>query len=179
MAHKEQIDFCKGIKFKNPLHFKNKKVLDVGSQDINGSNRYLFTDCEYTGLDIAEGNNVDVVSFVHEYKPDCKYDTIISTEVFEHDYYFEKSFLNIIDLLNSGGIFLFTAAGPKRAEHGTLRTTPSDSPFTCLIEGQENYYRNITKTWVNSIIKLDDVFSKHHMQYGRQDKDIYFYGIKK
>ena len=28
-------------------YFINKKVLDVGSGDINGNNRFLFENCEY------------------------------------------------------------------------------------------------------------------------------------
>ena len=39
--------------------FKNKKVLDIGSLDINGSNRFLFEDCNYLGIDVGEGKNVD------------------------------------------------------------------------------------------------------------------------
>jgi hypothetical protein len=49
-------------------YFIDKCVLDVGSLDINGNNRYLFDNCEYTGLDIGEGPNVDIVMPIHEYK---------------------------------------------------------------------------------------------------------------
>lgn len=47
MAHQAQIDFCTKIKNKIPQFFSNLKVLDVGSLDINGNNRYLFDNCEY------------------------------------------------------------------------------------------------------------------------------------
>ena len=63
----------------------NKLVLDIGSLDINGNNQYLFEDCQYTGIDVGVGKNVDIVSKAHELKmPSGTYDTIISTECFEH-----------------------------------------------------------------------------------------------
>ena len=42
MAHPEQRAFCINIKNKYPDRFKNTRVLDVGCQDINGNNRFLF-----------------------------------------------------------------------------------------------------------------------------------------
>jgi hypothetical protein len=73
----------------HPEHFKDNKVLDIGSLDINGNNKFLFDNSEYIGLDIAEGNNVDVVCIGHEYDaPDETFDTIISTEALEHDMYY-------------------------------------------------------------------------------------------
>lgn len=41
--HKEQINYCLSIKNKYPELFKGK-ILDCGSLDINGNNRYLFED---------------------------------------------------------------------------------------------------------------------------------------
>jgi SAM-dependent methyltransferase len=37
------------------------RVIDVGSFDVNGSYRELFRGCDYTGVDISEGPNVDLV----------------------------------------------------------------------------------------------------------------------
>ncbi len=39
------------------------RVLDVGSYDVNGSYRHLFDKSKYhyTGLDMEEGPNVDIV----------------------------------------------------------------------------------------------------------------------
>lgn len=179
MAHKEQIDFCETVKEKFPEYFEEKTVLDIGSLDINGSNRDFFNNCEYIGLDLDEGKNVDVVSFAHEYHPEKTFDVVVSTEVFEHDYYFPQTLPHCVELTKAGGLFFFSAAGPKRDEHGTKRTTPSDSPFTSFIEGQENYYENITFEWVHALLNLDEIFSEWDMMYGREDKDIYFWGIKK
>lgn len=45
MAHKTQILWCKKIKKEYPQYFVSKRVLDIGSLDINGNNRGLFEDC--------------------------------------------------------------------------------------------------------------------------------------
>ena len=37
------------------------KVVDVGSRDINGSFKSLFEKCDYLGIDIVPGDNVDLV----------------------------------------------------------------------------------------------------------------------
>jgi hypothetical protein len=52
MAHFEQQRFCKIIVEKFPEYFKGKTVLDIGSVDINGNNRYMLNSCEYIGLDV-------------------------------------------------------------------------------------------------------------------------------
>jgi hypothetical protein len=52
MAHQEQKDFCLSVKEFMPDFFKGVSVLDIGSLDINGNNRYLFENYDYTGIDI-------------------------------------------------------------------------------------------------------------------------------
>ena len=51
--------FVKGIL---PEFFTNKKVLDVGSGDINGNNRFLFDECQYEGNDVIQAPNVTIVA---------------------------------------------------------------------------------------------------------------------
>ena len=92
MAHYEQQQFCTKIRDSFPSYFSKKRVLDIGSLDINGNNRFLLDQCNYIGLDVGEGSNVDVVKVAHLYDaPNEQFDLIISTEVFEHDMYYEES----------------------------------------------------------------------------------------
>jgi SAM-dependent methyltransferase len=181
MAHKEQKVWCESIKEMLPSSFQNKKVLDVGCLDINGNNRYLFQNCEYTGIDVAPGPNVDIVSLGHEYNaPDNTFDTIISTECFEHDMFFPKTFMNIVRMLKPGGLFMFTAGGIGRGEHGTLRTDGGfSSPLTSKIPGWENYYRNVDVNWVKSFCNIEETFTEHQFSYEPTVCDIRFWGIKK
>lgn len=177
MAHPEQQTFCNWVKKQYPEKFKDCEVLDVGSLDINGNNRYLFEgDYEYTGIDVGKGNNVDIVCKGHEFKPGRLYDVIISTECFEHDMYWKETIQNCIDLLTKGGLFLFTCATTGRQEHGTSRTTPQDSPFTH--ELFNDYYMNLTKEDIESIPGFVKNFKEYGFSKNDRTKDLYFYGIK-
>jgi SAM-dependent methyltransferase len=178
MAHKEQKDYCLLIKETFPTFFSNKKVLDCGSLDINGSNRYLFENCEYVGIDIGEGKNVDIVSLIHEFNDDDEsYDTIISTECFEHDMYYKESIKNIVRLLKPGGLFIFTCATTGRPEHGTINTSIKDSP---LLTGEwSEYYKNLTEEDIRDIITIENIFIDFKFSINENHKDLFFYGIKK
>lgn len=178
MAHKEQKEYCIKIKNKFPKYFQNKKVLDCGSLDINGNNRYLFDECEYVGIDVGEGKNVDIVSTIHEYKGnDEEYNFIISTECFEHDMHYRDSLQNIIRMLSPGGMFLFTCATTGRPEHGTKRTSPRDAP---LLEGEwSDYYKNLTEQDIRNVLDIENIFSDFGFEIHHGHKDLMFYGIKK
>lgn len=128
--------FCNKVKAMYPDKFKGD-ILDVGSLDINGSNRYLFSTCNYTGLDICAGKNVDIVTPIHKYNPDKQFDVIISTEMLEHDKYYNTSIKHMIELLKEDGLMLLTMATTGRTEHGTNRCNPEDSPLT------NDYYKNL------------------------------------
>jgi SAM-dependent methyltransferase len=177
MAHQEQQEFFTMVKTILPEHFKNCSVLDVGSLDINGNNRYLFEDYSYIGIDIGKGKNVDIVCKGHEYKSDTLFDVVISSECFEHDMYYKQTILNCINLLKSGGLFLFSCATTGRPEHGTSRTSAWDSPFTW--KEFNDYYKNLTKEDIMEIVNFDDVFEKHYIGTRTSSHDLYFYGIKK
>ena len=183
MAHVEERNFCKLVKQTYPYFFKNKKVLDIGSLDINGNNRFLFKNCEYLGLDVGEGPNVDVVTPGHLYGgEDESFDVIISTEVFEHDMFYEKTIKNIIRMLKPNGIFIFTCGGEGRPEHGTTRQGEFCAPLLQQIsEEWANYYKNLTK---NDIVKIDnfsEVFPDGFFLYNPYPEipsDLYFFGVK-
>ena len=129
MAHPEQQEYLNYVKNYYPFYFKDQKVLDCGSLDVNGNNKYLFENCEYTGLDVGPGPNVDVVSPIHTFNADdYSYDVIISTECFEHDMFYGLSFKNILRMLQPGGLFVFTCATVGRGEHGTINAHNYSSP---------------------------------------------------
>jgi len=180
MAHQEQIDFCTSVKTLYPEHFKGVKVLDIGSLDINGNNRYLFEDCEYTGIDIGPGPNVDQVVSGHLFKSDTQFDVIISTECFEHDKHYAQTLRNAYNLLKQGGLLMFSCAAPGRPEHGTTRTSPKDSPFTT------DYYKNLSEMDIIAAFtfmggnSMEDLFIERNYQTRTEfPQDLYFYGIKR
>ena len=96
MAHPQQFQFVEVIKGAYPSNFYKAKVLEVGSLNINGTIRILFQDCDYLGIDVGEGKDVDYVCQGQDLDdPDETYDTTISCECFEHNPYWKKTFKNM------------------------------------------------------------------------------------
>ena len=178
MAHVNQSRFCKKVKRRLPEYFVEKNILDCGSLDVNGNNRYLFEQCKYIGIDLGPGLNVDVVCPIHSYVSRVLFDTIISTECFEHDMYYNESLNNIVNnLLLPGGMFLFTCASTNRKEHGTRSHNSKSAP---LLTGEwANYYKNLTCTDIKQVLDVDNIFSDYEFTTGRGRRDLYFWGIKK
>lgn len=180
MAHPEQKVFCLQIMSLHPEFFMHRNVLDVGSLDINGNNRYLFTESTYCGIDIGAGPNVDIVTIGHEFAAnDSAYDFIVSTECFEHDMHYAKTLHNIVRMLASGGMFLFTCATTDRPEHGTLRTSPGNAPLLSAHGEWENYYKNLTEVDIREVLDIEMIFSEYRFEVNNQSHDLYFYGIKR
>jgi SAM-dependent methyltransferase len=186
MAHKQHIEFFDTIKNKFPKYFRNTRVLDIGSLDINGCNRFFFVDCNYIGLDLGPGKNVDIISVAHEYMdPDESFDVVISSNCFEHDMYHDKTIRNAIRLLKSGGLLMFVCktilpgGHEKFGEHGTVESDTFSSPFTSNIVGWSSYYKNLSYTNLYNILKPDEVFSRYEFSFNVTANDICFWGIKK
>lgn len=179
MAHERQQEFCAQVKHLYPEFFKNVHVLDVGSLDINGNNKCLFENCTYVGIDVGPGNNVDEVCSGHAYAAaDASFDTIISTECFEHDMHYEQTITNIVRMLKPGGLFVFTCAGPGRAEHGTLRSQVQDAPLLGLMsEEWASYYKNLSAEDILSIPAMRQMNVKTCESHAWND--TYFVGFKK
>jgi SAM-dependent methyltransferase len=162
-------------------YFINKKVLDVGSGDINGNNQFLFDNCNYEGNDVIDTRNVTIVSktkdlpFEHE-----SFDTITSTECFEHDPEYTQSLLKIIEMLKPDGLLFFTCASTGRPEHGTRRTTPNHSYGTIgKIDDMEDYYKNLTINDITDVLDLNSIFAVWDSYYNSKSNDLYFVGIKR
>lgn len=170
MAHGAQVDFCYWVKSMHPDYFYRPTVIDVGSLDINGNNRQFFHEPNYTGIDIVQGKNVDIVGKAHEVLPNLpQADVIISTEMLEHDKFWNYSLDAMWNKLKKGGLLLITAGGDCRHEHGTHNHTPQDSPLT------NDYYRNISNEMFSNVM-TPGLFKEYYLR--QIPCDIQFYGIK-
>lgn len=95
------------------------KIADLGSMAIAGSYRDLFAPYwEYTGLDIAPGDNVDqVLSDPYTWLeiPSDSLDVLVSGQAFEHIAYFWKTMREIARVLKPGGLCCIVApsGGPE------------------------------------------------------------------
>lgn len=179
--HLEAKNFTLFVRKLFPDMFKGITVLDVGSGDINGNNRFLFDlSCKYIGNDVSSGPNVDIVckTSLLPFKNE-EFDTIISTECFEHDPEYDESLKKIYKMLKPGGLFVFTCASTGRGEHGTRRTTPENSfGSRGHVELWEDHYRNLTIADVDKALNLKSSFSIYRSYYDSIRHDLYFWGIK-
>jgi SAM-dependent methyltransferase len=99
-------------------NIENKKILDVGSYDVNGTMKPIFAKGQYIGLDMEEGPNVDIVGVSHEIPFEKnEFDIVISSSCFEHDDMFWISFQEMCRVLKPGG-YMYVQAPSNGPYHG-------------------------------------------------------------
>ena len=177
MAHKEQRDYLDKIKNLYPEQFNSKKVLDIGSLDINGTAKTWFDNCEYIGIDVGPGKGVDIVCEGQNLDhPDNHYDVVVTFECFEHNPYWYETFLNMYRMLKPNGFFILSCATTGRHEHGTQKRSPTKSPLT--IKKGWNYYKNLTELDFREKMDIDIMFNNYKFEVNSKAHDIYFHGFK-
>jgi SAM-dependent methyltransferase len=126
---KKNIDYW----YKEP---KELTVVDVGSYDVNGSYREIFTDWEYIGIDIVEGPNVDkVMRFPYKIPlPPKTADVIISGSCFQYVRNPFKLMKEMAVCLKPSGMAFICAARGER--DGLISLPPElcpegDTEFDC------------------------------------------------
>lgn len=97
------------------------KILDIGSFDKDGNYNYglILNENKWTyhGLDLREGNNIDiVVESPYDWKEveDESYDLVITGQAFEHIEFFWLTLEEIKRVLKPGGLFfiIVPSTGP-------------------------------------------------------------------
>ena len=91
---------------------KKTKVIDIGSQDVNGSLRQVCPEAfDYIGLDFQAAKGVDVVlddpytlPFANE-----SIDMVITSSCFEHSDMFWLVYLEVLRVLKPNGLFYLNA----------------------------------------------------------------------
>ena len=174
--HGQMEDFVARCRSQFPGAFVGVSVLEIGSYDINGSVRKFFaTPTEYVGVDLIPGPGVDLIAAGHTVDLGRQFDVVISTECFEHNPFWQETFVNMAGHARAGGLIIMTCASTGRAEHGTSRSNPADSPGT-IQQGWE-YYKNLTEADFAAVMELK-LFSTHAFEFSSSNGDLYFWGIK-
>jgi SAM-dependent methyltransferase len=109
--HQSSIDKMTYFKDKYLLDRQSEQlvILDLGSQNIGGSYKPIF-DCEnwrYVGVDLAEGENVDVVlqdAYQWNEIQSNSIDVLISGQTLEHVEYFWITIMEIVRVMKPGGL---------------------------------------------------------------------------
>ncbi len=103
-----------------------KNMLDVGSLNISGTILENVPEgCKYTGIDMQEGENVDIVLNGHDLVSHFggpSFDLIVCFDTFEHDREFWKTWDNMKQILLPGGYIVLGVP----ARHCPLHLHPSD-----------------------------------------------------
>lgn len=137
--HPEAFDFLR-----TELHSHRDRpvsVLELGSRDVNGSPRELFSHefRFYWGIDIEDGPGVDEVANAATWSAARAahwFDIVICAEVFEHTHEWPLIVRTAYQSLCSGGLALFTAACEPREAHSAV-------DGALLPEGHDEWYENV------------------------------------
>jgi len=160
--HAQVLSFLTRCKLRWPLLFAVPAVLEAGSYIVNGSPRGLFATPEYVGVDWRPGPGVNEIALLHEYRgrPDAYFDTIVSTEMLEHDPHWQQSVTRLVELLKPGGNLLLTCAGPDRPPH----------ELAC---GPDDYYQGRRANEVLSVLCDAAQWERVHAETHMQPNDTY------
>jgi len=106
-----------------PADVTGKRVLEVGSLDVNGSPRGLLELLEpasYVGVDIRPGPKVDQICGASELVAAFgveSFDVVVSTEMLEHAEDWRGAVSNMKRVLTPGGLLLITTRSPGFPKH--------------------------------------------------------------
>lgn len=92
-------------------------ILEVGSLDVKGSVRFVFSDISssYLGVDILDGPGVDMVINVADLTKHFEkesFDLVVSTEMLEHCFDWRNAIYQILMVLKKDGILILTTRSP-------------------------------------------------------------------
>lgn len=94
---------------------RGRRVLEVGSLDVNGSVRPLIMNCfhpaEYVGVDMQAGKSVDMVCSAEQLVErfgENQFDVVISMEMLEHAREWRACVSNMKRVCRSGGVLVMS-----------------------------------------------------------------------
>jgi hypothetical protein len=170
MSHRQQQEFVASVRTMFPFHFQGRRVLDVGSMDVNGTTRPLFLGGSYLGIDLYPGKGVDRVCPAWEVEGE--FDVVISCECLEHDETWVRTLGAMEARVARGGLLIVTCAGPGRGEHGT-RKHPQKG-MVC----ETDYYKNLAPCDLLCALHMD-LWASYGVTYRGDCNDTYLWALRR
>jgi hypothetical protein len=138
--------------------------LDVGGRNVNGTVRVELPNTKWTGLDLRQGPDVDIVADAAEWRSDERYDIVIATELFEHAERWQDIIKTMWYHLDPAGpgVFISTCASFGRPAH--------DASGNHVVPPGE-WYANVSPDdlrWT-----LDKYFDAVEVEYNAEAHDVY------
>ena len=148
------------------IDFSGEHVLEIGSKNVNGSVRPLFTGVIYHGIDVLEGKDVDDIIDAKDYDGHEQFDCVVTTDALEHCPEPRTIIECAYRSLKSGGMLIVTAASDGRDPHKANGT-----------EGEPiwEWYRNVPPRELSN--DLEEVgFVRSEVRY--IDRDVHAIAYK-
>jgi SAM-dependent methyltransferase len=155
--HTANRKFWRYCQRKYARYFKGQvNVLEVGSQNVNGSVREYFKKAKsrnktYIGVDWRAGPGVDVICLAHNMVFDKKFDVVISCSMLEHDPNWGKSLVSMIQYLKEDGILLLSWGAALNPPH-------------CLETATDNQFHGLPAEYVIDIVQQNGIYI-HEFRY--------------
>jgi SAM-dependent methyltransferase len=117
-VHNSTLDFARRVV--KHEHVAGKKILEVGSYDVNGSIRSLFEELgpkEYIATDARPGPGVDKVADCEHLTSAFKgktWDVVVCTETLEHVFDWRAAAAELAKSVTPGGFLLLTTLTPQQ-----------------------------------------------------------------
>lgn len=115
--HPSAMEGAREFFLKYSREFSEPTIVEIGSQDVNGSLREVAPPSKYVGLDFQSANGVDIVleDAYHFPLEDEFADIVITSSCFEHSEMFWLTFLEGVRILKPNGLFYINA--PSRGQY--------------------------------------------------------------
>jgi len=155
-----------------------KRVLEVGSYDVNGSIRPLINSwkpSEYVGVDMVAGPGVDVICnaecLVEKFGKE-RFDVVICTSVLEHVREWRKVVSGIKNVCRRGGVMLISVPSYGFKYHGY----PYDF-WRYELEDMKNIFSDCKILSLEKDDNARGVFTKFEKPAGFVEKDLSNYKL--
>ena len=156
--HLNNRKWLQDCKSEYPGSFKGCTVLEIGSQDVNGTIRDYFEECDYVGVDRESGKGVDIVCDARKTKFDKQFNTLMIISVFEHDLNWKDTLKHNLQWLKKGGMCFICFGAEGNRPHMDIWQLVPHQEFL-------DYCKEIGLKVVDSFFEED--------RYGKGDVGVY------